>query len=282
MKSKLSLTLGVLAILGIAISAAAPNASSIISACVNKNSGSLRIATKCLKTETALKWNQFGEQGLQGLPGEKGETGAQGLKGETGLTGPAGPAGPAGMSGGSGPSGLQGPTGYFQVYDAAGTKLGPLVMGDAQSRWAVLWNGIPIPYFVTSGKVADNSDGYYYINSDCTGDVYFRIGSVLSETDTSTLAADWDLTRRFSNSDPLFVTKVESGSRVGTKLMVAVSSTARLQTKNIYHLGATDEAGNHYSCDAVNTTNYFRYFQMSLATYHSPADGVGPLTIRVG
>ena len=73
----------------------AVGAISDISGCVNKKTGALRIAAKCSKDETQIKWNSTGPQGIQGLPGDKGDsgaTGAQGLQGPKGDVGPAGPA----------------------------------------------------------------------------------------------------------------------------------------------------------------------------------------------
>ena len=95
----------------------AVGAISDISGCVNKKTGALRIAAKCSKDETQIKWNSTGPQGIQGLPGDKGDsgaTGAQGLqgpKGDTGATGAQGLQGPKGDTGATGAQGLQGPKG---------------------------------------------------------------------------------------------------------------------------------------------------------------------------
>jgi hypothetical protein len=41
----------------------------LISACVNKSNGSMRIATKCTKLENLLTWNQSGIPGPRGVSG---------------------------------------------------------------------------------------------------------------------------------------------------------------------------------------------------------------------
>ena len=64
----------------------------VISACVAKKDGTMRIATTCKSTETPLTWNQQGPQGTpgqQGIPGEKGADGAPGAQGGVGPEGPA-------------------------------------------------------------------------------------------------------------------------------------------------------------------------------------------------
>lgn len=139
MKRRFLVYLGLFAIAGVAIGTAASTLEAVISGCVNKTSGVLRIATKCSKTEVILKWNQRGLQGeqgiqgLQGIPGDKGEPGTmgeQGPKGDTGAKGDqgaagapgAGFAGPAGAQGAAGPAGRQ-----LVVRDSTGTLIGYLI-----------------------------------------------------------------------------------------------------------------------------------------------------------
>lgn len=289
MKKNLPVYIVLFAISSVAIGTAATNSENFISACVEKKTGALRIASKCTKSEVSLKWNQrgpAGPQGIQGLPGangEKGSMGEQGPKGETGQVGPAGltgPAGAPGFSGGAGPAGPQGPAGLFNVYDATGTKLGPLVQGDSQGRWHVLWDGVPVPYSPTYGYVSDNLDGFYFMNPSCTGDVFYRINGIESETDTSTLVNDWQLMRRFSNSDPLFVSKVVSGARVRTDLMVAVNISARVETTTAYRMYSVDDLGATWNCEIRQTGGFSRFFRLALSSHPSPPDSVGPLVIR--
>ena len=80
----------------------------IIVACVNDQSGNVRIVgaeSDCRANETARTWNE------QGPKGDTGDTGPQGLPGAAGATGPAGPQGPKGDTGDTGPQGLPGAKG---------------------------------------------------------------------------------------------------------------------------------------------------------------------------
>jgi hypothetical protein len=215
-----------------------------------------------------------GATGPIGLTGATGPIGLTGATGPIGLTGATGPQGP----GGTGPSG---PAGFFQVYDAAGTRLGPLVMGNAFGQWVVLRNGIPIPYSPTFGNVDDGNSGYYFLNSSCTGTRYFRMSIVGDINEPSTAASDWLGIRRFSNSDPLFVSKTVSGLRVGTDLMIPVGASAFIETNVGYLLGPTAEYSTTYSCTrSGNPTATYRYFELKASVHPSPPDGIGPLTIR--
>jgi hypothetical protein len=66
-----------------------PAAVATLFACVNNNTGAIRIVesfTTCKATEHKIQWNQKGPRGLQGL------------QGATGAEGPQGPQGPAGIS----------------------------------------------------------------------------------------------------------------------------------------------------------------------------------------
>jgi hypothetical protein len=65
----------------------------IIHACVNNNSGEIKIGEDCKKNWSPLDWNGVGPQGPQGEPGP------QGLQGEPGPQGPQGEPGPQGPPG---------------------------------------------------------------------------------------------------------------------------------------------------------------------------------------
>jgi hypothetical protein len=78
-------------------------------ACVNNNTGAIRIVTSkttCKPTEHEIQWNQTGPQGPKGPAGPQGQTGAQGAQGQAGAqgirgqTGAQGIPGPAGISAG--------------------------------------------------------------------------------------------------------------------------------------------------------------------------------------
>jgi hypothetical protein len=64
-----------------------------ISACANKSTGALRIASKCAKTENPISWGKQGLTGARGQAGPQGETGPRGQAGPQGETGSRGPAG---------------------------------------------------------------------------------------------------------------------------------------------------------------------------------------------
>jgi len=67
---------------------------SVISACVQNASGSMRFGSNCKNSETLVQWNVQGPQGPQGVPGAPVAPGAQGHMG------PQGPAGTGGSGGG--------------------------------------------------------------------------------------------------------------------------------------------------------------------------------------
>ena len=90
-----------------------------IFACVNANSGAVRIVAQgvaCRTPESLVTWNVVGPQGP---PGPAGPAGALGPPGPQG---PAGPAGPQGSAGQQGPAGPQGMSGERGPYGPAGPK----------------------------------------------------------------------------------------------------------------------------------------------------------------
>jgi len=145
----------------------ASSSSNEISGCVNKKTGTLRIASKCTSSEKQISWSKVGPQGIpgpQGLIGETGTVGLQGLKGEkgvdgllgpVGLTGPQGPVG-VGISGAQGPAGSIGPQGpagrQLVVRDSTGTLVGYLI------RTLQVGTGLNInPEIIPAGNVYDNA-----------------------------------------------------------------------------------------------------------------------------
>jgi len=88
-----------------------------IFACVNANSGAVRIVAQgaaCRTPERLVTWNVVGPQGPPGPAGPAGALGPlgpQGPAGPAGALGPPGPQGPAGPAGALGPPGPQGPAG---------------------------------------------------------------------------------------------------------------------------------------------------------------------------
>jgi len=109
--------------------AASESPSPTIHACVQRDSGQVRIIAaneRCRRSESALDWNAEGPAGPSGAaggngpagpkgdPGPKGDTGSKGdpgLKGDPGAAGPAGADGPAGATGTQGQMGPMGPQG---------------------------------------------------------------------------------------------------------------------------------------------------------------------------
>jgi hypothetical protein len=111
--------------------------SSTVRACVNRNTGAIRIVTSGAcgsPLESLVTWNQQGPTGPTGPRGGTGVQGPSGASGPTGLLGPTGGtgvpgiqgptglSGPLGPSGGTGPAGVTGPTG---ATGAAGTDATP-------------------------------------------------------------------------------------------------------------------------------------------------------------
>jgi hypothetical protein len=76
----------------------------VVTACVNKKTGNVRVVRKrCKRSERKVFWNVGGQagvpgaagsQGATGLPGSPGAAGASGGTGASGATGATGPAGP--------------------------------------------------------------------------------------------------------------------------------------------------------------------------------------------
>ena len=91
--------------------------SGLIHACVNTNSGEIKIVDaddRCKNNWTPLDWNAVGPRGPEGPEGPQGErglVGPEGPQGERGLVGPEGPQGPQGERGPVGPEGPEGPQG---------------------------------------------------------------------------------------------------------------------------------------------------------------------------
>ena len=163
----------------------------VITACVHKSTGNVRIVTTgadCTSNEVATEWNQQGRAGDPGPQGEPGEPGGQGPEGSEGPPGPAGPQGakgdtgdpgapgapgaqgPAGAQGPQGPTGPQGPQGLtgpegpsgaspaFHVPGRNGMDIAP--RGSAPTDLG----GVALPagrYLVTADVDMFNSAGFF-------------------------------------------------------------------------------------------------------------------------
>ena len=80
----------------------------VLTVCINKKTGAIKVAKKCPKGELKTTLGGVGPQGVQG---EKGDVGAVGPVGPKGPKGDIGPIGEQGIQGVQGPLGPQGPKG---------------------------------------------------------------------------------------------------------------------------------------------------------------------------
>jgi hypothetical protein len=80
----------------------------VLTVCINKKTGAIKVANKCSKEERKTTLGGVGPQGVQG---EKGDVGAVGPVGPQGPKGDIGPVGEQGLQGVQGPLGPQGPKG---------------------------------------------------------------------------------------------------------------------------------------------------------------------------
>src|SRR5215471_17076566 len=97
-----------------------------IFACVNNNSGAVRIVAQgaaCRTPESLVTWNVVGPQappGPAGPAGALGPPGPQGPAGPAGALGPPGPQGPAGPPGPPGPKGDPGQASALRYVEGSG------------------------------------------------------------------------------------------------------------------------------------------------------------------
>ena len=107
-----------------------PDSGNVYTACMQKNTGGIRLIDTslpasdrmghCTPAETKVAWNQQGQAGAPGPAGPKGDTGAAGPQGPQGPPGPAGPS--TVFSGSVNPNGTPQESG-FTVQHSAGTGL---------------------------------------------------------------------------------------------------------------------------------------------------------------
>ena len=86
----------------------------VLTVCINKKTGAMKVAKKCSKEERNTTLGGVGPQGAQGEKGDKGDVGA------VGPVGPQGPKGEIGLQGIQGPIGLQGKQGERGLTGATG------------------------------------------------------------------------------------------------------------------------------------------------------------------
>jgi len=86
----------------------------VLTVCIDKKTGAIKVANKCSKQERKTTLGGVGPQGVQGEKGDIGDVGPvgpQGLQGERGVSGPQGERGLTGATGAQGPQGFTGATG---------------------------------------------------------------------------------------------------------------------------------------------------------------------------
>ena len=136
----------------------------LIYACVNNNSGTIKIVsatTTCAYNEIQLVWNADGVTGATGATGATGSTGATGPTGQTGPTGAAGatgetgPIGPTGATGTSGATGARGATGATGANGATGATGGTGATG-ATGPAALAAPLVPGTSFLVPGAAVGN------------------------------------------------------------------------------------------------------------------------------
>ena len=96
----------------------------VLTVCINKKTGAIKVANKCSKEERKTTLGGVGPQGVQGEKGDTGDTGAVGATGATGATGLQGATGATGFTGATGAQGPQGDRGFTGATGATGTVSG--------------------------------------------------------------------------------------------------------------------------------------------------------------
>jgi hypothetical protein len=96
----------------------------VLTVCIDKKTGAIKVANKCSKQERKTTLGGVGPQGAQGEKGDKGDTGAVGATGATGATGTQGATGLTGLTGATGAQGPQGERGFTGATGATGQVTG--------------------------------------------------------------------------------------------------------------------------------------------------------------
>lgn len=134
-------------ILGGASWAASRSSTAVMTACVKKSDGSMRMVgakARCKSTERKVTWNARGPKGLDGATGASGSVGSPGAKGDTGAVGEPGPVGAGGergIAGAVGPQGPSGPTGNAGPQGLAGVNGADGVQGPRGEQGATGLSG---------------------------------------------------------------------------------------------------------------------------------------------
>jgi hypothetical protein len=180
MRAIVPLCIGISALLH---GAAGPARAQELFACVTTKTGSLRMVAspaECNATrETAVSWNMVGPQGPQG---------------------PAGPQGAQGQQGPQGPEGEPGPPGGgFYLYDATGTRIGPM----APSGFVYLASVSAFALVTMGGSVhATESQWVFFDEANCEGKGFVPFARRLLENGSTP--------RYFVGTAPIVVASFES------------------------------------------------------------------------
>ena len=137
MKSKRFAVMLAIASAGFLASSSPSSAQTTLGACVNNQSGNMRLAagpSACKGQEVFVQWSVQGTQGptgptgpqgvqgTQGPTGAQGDQGAQGIQGLTGAKGDQGDQGVPGTPGAQGPTGAKGDQGVAGIQGPTGAK----------------------------------------------------------------------------------------------------------------------------------------------------------------
>jgi type VI secretion system secreted protein Hcp len=186
-------------------------------ACVNKNSGTIKMVkenTSCSNSEEKIIWNQVGPKGdtgatgpagPEGPKGDVGATGPQGLKGDTGETGPQGPQG---LSGVSVPAGDGTPSLNYDVYMNLGSLKGEST-AEHYEDWIVL-TGVQFDASVSVGSHAGGGMG--------SGKAVLNEFEIKKSLDSSSVSIFQDmlLGKHFNNGQIVFVSRGTSPTPILT------------------------------------------------------------------
>lgn len=140
----------VLATAGIAY-ATIPDSNGVYTACMLKDTGTIRLIdpsitgttllNHCTQSEQQITFNAKGQPGPAGPAGPAGPQGPAGLAGKDGAPGPAGPPGPAGAAGSAGANGVSPTVAQLGPGDTHCGGLGGASITDANGNVAYVCNG---------------------------------------------------------------------------------------------------------------------------------------------
>lgn len=159
---------------------------------------------------------------------------------------------------------------YLSVYDAAGSRLGPIVSATPYGTWAFVQSGIVIAVNPETGVIVDNGRSGYFSNSNCTGTVYWPLDPA-------------ERASRYIASDPLFVNYTPPGttSRTGTILFMIQNTSATALPNSTPELWSLSESGTCSRFVPAQSVDYGpSTLWVPMREIGRARDFSGPLTIR--